>query len=67
VFVRQKLTDALWIEDVTSRLQTLLGDLDGEEVRPLVTDLARRPDWRSLSPEDATARAIDELEPPEGR
>lgn len=60
------LTDVEWIDDVMSRLLALDEGLGDADVRPFVTELALRPEWRALSPEDAAAKAKAETEPPEG-
>jgi len=60
-----RLTDQQWIDGTVKKMMALDEGLGDEDLKEFVTDLAARPNWRALSPEDAATKALGELEPPE--
>lgn len=61
-----RLTDAQWIDGVVAQMLALDEGLGDDDVREFVTDLAARPSWRSMPPEEAASKAVHDLEPPGG-
>ena len=61
-----QLTDAQWIDGTVRKMMALDEGLGDDDLREFVTDLAARPNWRAMSPQDAATKAFSELEPPEG-
>ena len=61
-----ELSDADWVERVSRALLRLDASLGGPEVSTLALSLCSRPRWRTLQPEDAARKAVDEPEAVDG-
>jgi hypothetical protein len=61
-----ELSDADWVERVSTALLRLDTSLGGPDVYQLALGLCSRPRWRTLRPEDAARKAIEEPEAVDG-
>lgn len=60
------LTDADWVEALTTRMLALDRTLSGDEVHRIAVDLSHRPRWRSMAPESAAEKAFDDPDAVDG-
>jgi len=58
------LTDAQWIEQTLDAMLARDPVLNRWDVQPMVEEMAQRPRWRAMPPEEAAARVFGEKDVP---